>query len=109
MARQRLLGAALVALSVAALAMSFVATTTQMTYTRCQAAVNDALIHAQRDRADAAQQDREALDRLVTDVLAATDRTKSRQALQDYVNARAAADAQRAAHPIPDPPSSTCG
>lgn len=81
-------------------------------YQRCQVAVNDNLIRSQQARALAAEQDRQAMDDLVANVLAASetrDPGASLAALRDYLNARADADAQRAANPIPVPPSQTCG
>lgn len=104
----RWFGLVLLAASLAALSLSYVTTARLQAYTRCQVAVNDAIVNAQRARADAATTDREALDKLVTGVLAAQDRSASRAALQAYVDARADADKARADNPIPDPPSHQC-
>lgn len=98
--------------SFASLGMSWYAGAQRAEYAHCQAAVNDALIHSQQARAAAAEQDRQAMDDLVAGVLTASetrDPRASLAALRAYVTARAAADAQRAANPIPVPPSQTCG
>ena len=81
----------------------------QREYVQCQAAVNNALITAQVARAGAGEQDRDAMDRLVSDVTKATSPADSRAALARYQQTRAAADADRAANPLPAPPSQTCG
>ena len=80
----------------------------QTAYTHCQARVNDAPIKAQNARAVSADQDRDALDQLVSDIIRARSATDTEAALARYQRTRAATDAQRAQHPLPAPPSQAC-
>jgi uncharacterized membrane protein YdfJ with MMPL/SSD domain len=78
-------------------------------YAHCQARVNQALVVSQNARAQAAAQDRAALDRMVNDVVNAHSREESRAALDRYQATRRASDEERAKHPLPAPPSQVCG
>lgn len=80
----------------------------QTTYAHCQAKVNDALINAQNARVVAANQDRDALDRMVSDITRAMSRADTEAALARYQQTRAATDAERKRHPLPAPPSQSC-
>lgn len=90
---------------------------------RCQAKVNEASAVAQIARSDAASQDRVS-DRAESGATAALIQTIFVSKTADQIRAayarystdmavisqrRAAAEAQRQAHPLPDPPSETCG
>lgn len=102
----------ILAASFVSLGMSWYTGAQRAEYQHCQAAVNDNLIRTQQARAAAAEQDRQAMDDLVANILAASetrDPKGSLAALRAYLTARADADAQRAANPIPVPPSVTCG
>lgn len=79
----------------------------QLRLTACQAAYAEASNASQRARAQAAEVDRQALDRVMRVV--AENPRQGLAAVQEYNAARAAADAQRARNPIPEPPSSNCG
>jgi len=107
--RNRIIGYSVMVASIFALLMAVYTSYRSAVYTHCQANVNEALVRAQTSRAAAAEQDRDAVDRLVTDVLNARSREDSRAALERYRATRAAADAERAKNPIPAPPSQTCG
>jgi hypothetical protein len=76
---------------------------------RCQARVNDALITSQRARAEAAAQDRDALDRLVASVAEASQPAQVRAALDAYRADRTTSDENRRRNPLPEPPSQVCG
>jgi hypothetical protein len=91
-------------------------------YAHCQAAVNEALVVAQNARADAAAQDR-VLDRqesaatagLIKAVFSSTTRDQTlaaylayQKTIADITAQRAETERQRAAHPLPAPPSHTC-
>lgn len=95
--------------SVLAMVLAVVSGLRSQSYARCQAAVNDALVAAQIGRDEAAAHDRQAVDRMVTDVLAARSPADTRAALERYRDTRAEADRNRAEHPLPAPPSQTCG
>lgn len=79
----------------------------QLKLTACQAAYAEASNISQRARAEAAEADRLALDRMLQVV--ADNPRGSLDAIREYNATRAAADAQRERNPIPPPPSSTCG
>lgn len=97
--------------------------TAQGEFRDCQVGVNDALIAAQRQRAAAAEADRaadkadrEAIDAMVLAVTNARGTAEVQAALRGYLLARAKndaarvrAEAQRAANPLPEQPSRTCG
>lgn len=104
--RDRVIGITVMVLSVISLIFSSYSGSKWYTYTKCQAKTNDALIQSSNARSQASDVDREALDEMVTSVLAikpGEGGAKVRQALQDYVDKRAKADAQRAANPLPEP------
>lgn len=99
----------LIVVSLAAVAGSIQQAYSQAAYARCQGAVNESLINSSNARAEAARQDREAVDQMVKDVSSAKAAGDTRAALARYLSARAAADKSRAEHPLPKPPSVTCG
>lgn len=112
---QQITGVVLVVVSLAAVGMSYRATAEtrrveqdRQRYVECQAAVTDQLVTALNARFMATTRDREALDRLVGEVARAQNSDDSRRALATYQQARARADADRAAHPLPDPPAARC-
>lgn len=92
-------------------------------YARCQAMVNESQSIAQRERAAAADQDRQADQQesaataaLIRSVFTSGSRAQSLTAYATYkttlddINARRAdTDQQRRAHPLPALPSETCG
>lgn len=73
----------------------------------CQARYNEHSNVSQQARAQAAEKDRQAQDELFRKVAGNTRSTV--QYLREYLRQRAVADAQRAANPVPPPPSETCG
>lgn len=90
----RRLGIVLATASFLALGVSVWSGWQSREYAACQARVNDRLVSAQRAQAD-------AVDRMVTDVLAAKSAADTRAALERYRDARAA-------NPLPEPASQTC-
>lgn len=78
-------------------------------HAQCQSMVNELMARALSERAKAADADRSALDQLVSDSLSATSDTQIRAALERYRETRAQADRDRAEHPLPQPPSASCG
>ncbi len=103
--KDRWLGIAVMLASIVSLIVSSYTGTKWYNYTRCQAAVDDILIKSTNAQAKAADVDRDALDSMVKSILTVKpgEQGKVRQALQDYVDARARANAQRAANPLPKP------
>lgn len=89
----------------------------------CQSAVNEAVVQAQNYRGAAADEDRQsdraesaAFAELIRAIFAsktqadvATAYAAYNRTITDVAARRAQAEAQRAAHPIPAPPSQTCG
>lgn len=131
MSRGRVVEAALLVVSLVAVGVSACATATQSAYTRCQAAVNDALVGRTVALAEAADQERaaqrgadDAERALFTDPLLSkpgderTDAEQARltalfrryqKALVELDRERGEADKARADHPVPEPPSLACG
>jgi ADP-ribosylglycohydrolase len=120
--RNRALGAALVAASLVALVLSGYSSFQSRSYAQCQSVVTEQLIRASSARAEAAEQDRES-DRqesaatalLIHDIFAGistADRLAAYDAYQITLtkinNDRAATAQERAAHPLPEPPSQVC-
>lgn len=68
----------------------------------CQAVTIREFQTALTVRTRVAEEDRKVLDKLVLDITNATTREQSRAALESYVTARAANDAQRARSPLPE-------
>ncbi|AGL13889.1 hypothetical protein [Actinoplanes sp. N902-109] len=94
-------------IAIVALVLSLWLAAAQRSQVACQARYNEASNTSQRARAEAAQKDRDAQDHLFQ---AIADNPRSAiVSLRAYVQARAAADAQRTANPVPPPPSETCG
>lgn len=94
-------------MALAALLLSVVIGVQQIRMTGCQARYNEASNISQRARAEAAATDREALDRMLLAV--ADDPRSAIVAIRAYNESRRQADVQRAANPVPPPPSETCG
>lgn len=79
----------------------------QYRMTKCQARYNEASATSTRARAAAAEADRQALDSLM---LAVAEQPRGAiQAVREYNAVRRVTDQQRAANPLPPPPSQTCG
>jgi hypothetical protein len=79
----------------------------QFHLTQCQARYAEASNASQRARASAADVDRRAQDALFK---AVADSPRSAiTAIRAYNDSRAEADRQRAANPVPPPPSTNCG
>jgi hypothetical protein len=79
----------------------------QYRLTACQATYAEASNASQRARAQAAEVDRAAQDALFVTV--AEEPRNAIAAIRAYNAQRAEADRQRAASPIPPPPSTNCG
>jgi hypothetical protein len=105
---QRGVGFVVLVASLAALVLSAYSGYRSARYAHCQAAVNQQLVVAQNARAQAAAEDRGAMDRLVTDVAKANSAADTRAALARYQATRASADSRRTANPLPAPPAQTC-
>lgn len=120
--RQRLTGWVVLAVSVLAVIVTTGSGIHNYQRAQCQAQVNEALIEASNARAAAATADRDS-DRAESAATAELIRTvftaattperlaaydKYRAALDDIGKRRAAAEADRAQHPLPAPPSQVC-
>jgi hypothetical protein len=79
----------------------------QYQLTRCQARYAEVSNTSQRARAEAAEKDRRAQDQLFQSI--ADEPGSAISSLRSYNESRMAADKQRAANPIPPPPSTNCG
>lgn len=90
-----------------ALFLSVVFSVEQYQLGRCQARYAEVSNASQRARAEAAQVDRAAQDSLFREV--AEHPQTAIVAIRRYNAARSEADRQRAANPIPPPPSTKCG
>lgn len=113
----------LLVVSFTALIFGAVSTILQSDRNACQARVNEASAQAQLARAAAADQDRmsdraetAATATLIQAVFTSTTPDQVRRAYAAYAQtmvqigkARAGAEAQRQANPLPAPPSETCG
>jgi hypothetical protein len=120
--RDRIIGAVLVAASVAAIGMSVAASYQTRRYAACQSAVSEALIRVQTARAEAAAQDRvadqeetAAVTALIDQVFTAKTAEQAAAAYKGFAEKTAVIAAQRAAterqrtdNPIPPLPSKTC-
>jgi hypothetical protein len=109
--------------SLLALGMSVWSSYQTRSYAACQAQVNESLVRVQSARAEAAEQDRQSdrdesaataeLIRTVFTVQTPTERvaayTAYRTALDKIAASRADTERQRAAAPLPAPPSEICG
>lgn len=122
-ARSRVFYIVLTLAALVAIVMSVYQSVQFAAYNRCQSQVTEALIQSQLARAEAAEQDR-ASDReesaatadLIRAVFSSTSREQTLNAynayasrMQEIAARRASTDAQRQAHPLPAPPSQTCG
>lgn len=74
----------------------------------CLARYNDEAAASQKARAQAAEEDRQAVDTMVKSVVNSHSRAESRAALLAYVNTRAVNDEKRRANPAPVGPSELC-
>jgi hypothetical protein len=90
-----------------ALVLSVAVGVKEYALTQCQARYAEASNSSQRARAQAADVDRRAQDRLFQAI--ADDPGNAIASLRSYNDARAMADAQRASNPVPPAPSTTCG
>lgn len=120
--RSRSIGLILMAASILALVMSIYASHQTSQYARCQSQVSERLIEANTARARAAEEDRqsdreesEATALLIRAVFTGTSTTERLAAYDEYQRTlgaieerRKATAAERAAHPIPEPPSQAC-
>lgn len=95
------------AMAVIALVVSMGLLVKHYQLTNCLARYNEQSNASQRARADAADTDRAAQDKLFLQI--ADDPRHAFDKVRAYNISRAAADAQRASNPIPPPPSETCG
>lgn len=103
---RRLIGLVLVASSVVAIWQSYATTARQARYVECQGQVNTALIESLAQSRETAAQERAATD-AVYRALRDSPQDPS-AAIDTYFAQRAAADARRAANPLPEPPTSRC-
>jgi hypothetical protein len=83
-------------------------TSEQRQLAQCQINYAEKSARATEQRAQAAEEDRKTLDRMVDAVANATTRDAPKAALVSYLNSRAAADQKRADNPLPAPPSQFC-
>lgn len=83
-------------------------TAQQRELAQCQINYAEKSARATEQRAQAAEEDRKTLDRMVDAVANATTRDAPKAALVGYLNSRAAADQKRANNPLPAPPSQFC-
>jgi cell division protein FtsX len=87
----------------------------QYQLTSCLATYNDAANANQQLRAQAAGEERDALDAMISAIAevqtvpAASRQAAVAAAFQDYLQSRAYIDGKREVMPIPAPPSQTCG
>jgi hypothetical protein len=121
-ARSRAVGWILFSASVLALVLSVVTSYRSRAFAECQNVINEQLIVATTARASAAAQDRQAdrdetaaITALINAVFSVQTPEQRLAAYQAYraeldriAKARAEAEADRAAHPLPAPPSQTC-
>jgi len=103
-ATHRIVGLVILALVLTSLVMSWLATFSLRAYVDCQADWSTAYANGVAQRAQAAADDRAALDQLVASVAEATSGAETRTALARYRAARAAADEARAVNPPPEAP-----
>ena len=89
-----------------ALLLSVFVAVRQYDMTACQARYNEASNSSQRARAEAAEVDRQAQDRLLRAIADAP--ASALNAVRQYNASRAAADEQRAQNPVPPSPQETC-
>lgn len=120
--RNRGFGLALIAASLVALVLSGYSSYQTRSFSQCQSLVTEALIQASIARADAADEDRKsdreesrATATLIQVVFTAATVEERLAAYQAYSKAlesidekRQATAAERAAHPLPEPPSRVC-
>jgi hypothetical protein len=110
---RRVVGLTLVVASAVAIWQSHATTARQAEFverqaelTECQAQVNAALIASLEDSREAAAQERAATDAVFRAVR--QDPRAYEQAIDQYLQQRAEADARRAANPLPEPPTRRC-
>lgn len=94
-------------MALVALVVSLAIGVRQFQMTACQARFNEASNASTRARAEAAEVDRRAVDDLMRSVAAHP--REALEAIGRYNSARALGNEQRAANPVPPPPSDTCG
>lgn len=121
--RQRFVGWVVLAASVCALLISAVTGLQSYQHAECQAQVNETLIRATSERAAAAAADRQSdrdesaataeLIRSVFTLRTTAERVAAYAEYRERIDAidaqRAETERQRQAHPLPAPPSETCG
>lgn len=83
-------------------------TTSQQQTVRCHARYAEATARAVDARTEAAEEDRGAVDRMVSSVVTAKSREDTRAALLGYLDARKRADETRRRNPLPPAPSELC-
>lgn len=96
-------------LVVISLMIGLYVTVQQRDLAQCQVRYAEAAATSQAQRAQAAGEDRAAMDAMVTGVVNAKTPGEPRRALLTYLAARKAADERRARNPAPEPPSKYCG
>ena len=120
--KSRFFGVALVIASLVALILSGYSNYTSRSYAECQSQVTEKLIRANTARALAAEEDRqsdrdesEATARLIQAVFNSTTTqeridayTDYESTLKDVATQRESLAANRAANPLPEPPSEVC-
>lgn len=101
-------------IAIASLMIGLTVGVKQYNLTSCLTAYNEATNKASARRAEAATSDREALDAMIKAIADARYLPPGEagkavsDALDAYLESRAAGDAQRKSNPLPGPPSQTC-
>ncbi len=80
----------------------------QASLVECQASYAEASAASTAARTEAAAQDREVLDTLISAIANATSRDETQRALGAYQRTRTETDLYRKEHPLPAPPSTRC-
>lgn len=95
-------------IAVLSLFLSLVVGGRQYALADCLANYNDQQARASGQRLEAAEEDRQALDTMVSAVVNAKERGDAARALVTYLETRRQSDLKRAQNPPPAPPSEAC-
>jgi hypothetical protein len=80
----------------------------QQEQVECSAEYNERQARSQQARADAAERDRRAMEKMVTDLLEGPP-GEGRRILEEYKRTLEETDKQRRDNPVPPPPADLCG
>jgi hypothetical protein len=78
-------------------------------FVACQSGVNDQLVRALTARTDATNQYNESLNKLITSLFSAKTPQQATAVFEEWKAQLAKTAADRASHPYPAPPATTCG